>query len=494
MGTYDTQIANFDKMKAQGQLLTAKQQALYDNALAKLGANASYIAANPNVIMPGTGITVADFQNNINAGVSNFSAGTAGLGYTPDPVVVTGETEEQKAARLAAEEEARRKAALGTGTTITPTPTAYNPLADIEALTNLQRQKSAADLAAKRDSSLASLSEQRSGITPAYQGQRTTQDTSSKIASKNFAEYLAQRGQNNPVGESGTMNQFKTASDIANMQSLSNLYGQEQSALDKNSRDVSGVQTGYNSDVASANMGIDAQALQIKIDALQSAQNKADTQAQADKVFNYNVSQDKLSTDTAAKTKTENDFVNTLGAYSGDYQAEINTIANDGDITNDWKLPYLKAARQEKVNAQNAELIVAQTKAIADQKADTKATYDAAYDRWKLSGIVGSDADAKVLGIPKGTKTEAYAQAVMSNTVAQQNANNGTTNSTTSPTLKADFADDYAKLKGMGVKDAIAAMTSQWAAILQKYGVTTAKSLWNTVLDDAIIAGQAVKK
>jgi hypothetical protein len=53
-----------------------------------------------------------------------------------------------------------------------------------------------------------------------------------------------------------------------------------------------------------------------------------------------------LALDEAANAKEE--FINTLGAYYGNYQSQISKIQNDGDTSNDWQIAYLQAAEQQK--------------------------------------------------------------------------------------------------------------------------------------------------
>lgn len=54
--------------------------------------------------------------------------------------------------------------------------------------------------------------------------------------------------------------------------------------------------------------------------------------------------------DTLATEKK--DFGNNIMAYYNDYQAKINDVTNDGDTSNDWQIPILQAARNEKLLAQ----------------------------------------------------------------------------------------------------------------------------------------------
>ena len=69
---------------------------------------------------------------------------------------------------------------------------------------------------------------------------------------------------------------------------------------------------------------------------------------------------DNYRTNTAnalANEKTE--FANTIGAYSQDYQQEINNVQGNNDPSDDWKIPYLQQARNEKIAAQEAAALKA---------------------------------------------------------------------------------------------------------------------------------------
>lgn len=69
-------------------------------------------------------------------------------------------------------------------------------------------------------------------------------------------------------------------------------------------------------------------------------------------------------TNTAnALANEKSEFANTIGAYSNDYQAEINRVQGNNDASDDWKVPYLKAARNQKLNN------IAAAQAAADQQA-----------------------------------------------------------------------------------------------------------------------------
>ena len=69
-------------------------------------------------------------------------------------------------------------------------------------------------------------------------------------------------------------------------------------------------------------------------------------------------------TNTAnALANQKSEYANTIGAYSNDYQQEINNVMNNNDASDDWKVPYLQAARNQKLNN------IAAAQAAADQQA-----------------------------------------------------------------------------------------------------------------------------
>ena len=56
----------------------------------------------------------------------------------------------------------------------------------------------------------------------------------------------------------------------------------------------------------------------------------------------------------AAEVERQN-FLKTIGAYSANYMKRIQELENDGDTSNDWQIPYLTDARNQKIAVQEAE-------------------------------------------------------------------------------------------------------------------------------------------
>ena len=269
-----------------------------------------------------------------------------GVGYQPKPTTTTTATINNSANPTLQ------------APTYTP-PTAYNPATDINQFKDLQRQKAIIDLGAKRDTQLSALGQQEAQIKPMYDDKRNMSSVNSQIGAKNFAEYLANRGQSNS-GLAGQM-------EISRMGALQNAYTgynrDENKAVNDINTQRTDVNNGYASDLASSNMGIEANAM----DKLIAARQLQDQQARQDALTkfnnqwnsytynNNNSREDARNNVLDTRYNQENYLKSILGqGNSFDYQAEYNKIANDGDPSNDWKLPQLMQARQDKITTQNA--------------------------------------------------------------------------------------------------------------------------------------------
>lgn len=89
--------------------------------------------------------------------------------------------------------------------------------------------------------------------------------------------------------------------------------------------------SGLDSDLAEGLSDLDTQ----KANAIASARSKL-TQSYEDKA-------------ASALADEKKEYAGNIMAYYSDYQKEINALQGDGDSSNDWKIPYLQAARQQKM-------------------------------------------------------------------------------------------------------------------------------------------------
>lgn len=78
-------------------------------------------------------------------------------------------------------------------------------------------------------------------------------------------------------------------------------------------------------------------------------------------------------TNTAnALANQKSEYANTIGAYYNDYQQEINNVMNNNDASDDWKIPYLQSARNQKINDIAAAQAAAEQQAFENQLALAK--------------------------------------------------------------------------------------------------------------------------
>ena len=96
--------------------------------------------------------------------------------------------------------------------------------------------------------------------------------------------------------------------------------------------------------------------------------------------------------DSKAAERLRNELAS-IGAYSNDYMAEIQRRQGTESKEDDAMIPYLTAARNEKIAAQLAQ---------ADNTANQ--AYKNAYELWKQLGTATADI-AQILNIPVGSKT-----------------------------------------------------------------------------------------
>lgn len=102
-----------------------------------------------------------------------------------------------------------------------------------------------------------------------------------------------------------------------------------------------------------------------------------------------------LRAEEAATTQEKADFLATINQFAsqeGGFQAEINRIANNNDATDDWKLPFLRDARQGEITGMEQGQI--------DAKSDAM---NFAMDKW-TKGIPLTQQEMQLIGATTSTK------------------------------------------------------------------------------------------
>lgn len=117
-------------------------------------------------------------------------------------------------------------------------------------------------------------------------------------------------------------------------------------------------------------------------------------------------------------------WLDTMGQFSNNYQAQYNQVANDGDTSNDWQLDYLQSARQDKINQLGLDQ---DGNPLPVEPEVAQIASSTAMSLWKQLGKANQSI-ANALGIPVGTVyQEAYNGGTGSGTTS-------TTTPTTTPT------------------------------------------------------------
>lgn len=80
---------------------------------------------------------------------------------------------------------------------------------------------------------------------------------------------------------------------------------------------------------------------------------KAIETARANILNNYQTNKDN------ALQNEKKEFASTINAYYNDFQQETDNVRNNNDPSDDWKIPYLQAARNEKILAEQAAALKA---------------------------------------------------------------------------------------------------------------------------------------
>ena len=192
-----------------------------------------------------------------------------------------------------------------TGDTINPIDAEYDAL----------RRSRVEGLKGAAAETVAGMKESQALIDPRARESKTAAAVGGQKLAGRLSEVMANRGY-----ATGDQRQGMLEQTAATQTNIGGIEKQRLVDLAQSDRDITGVGTRLASDIASAEAGIEAGRLgELRV---------AGEQAVVDE---------------------KNQFLNTLNQFSGDYQAEIDIIANDNDATNDWKIPYLKAARQDKI-------------------------------------------------------------------------------------------------------------------------------------------------
>jgi hypothetical protein len=132
-----------------------------------------------------------------------------------------------------------------------------------------------------RNTALSNLDKAQSAIKPKYYEARNAVSSSSQLGAKNFAEYLAQRGETN----SGINDQAQISRNIATQGQIGGLRQQEAQDYANIEQSRADVNNSYSTDLANARAGLETATLQAQIDEIRRQQELALQQEQFNKQF-----------------------------------------------------------------------------------------------------------------------------------------------------------------------------------------------------------------
>lgn len=226
-------------------------------------------------------------------------------------------------------------------------------------------------------------------------------------------EALANQGNRGGTGRQALLDINTAAGNQLNEINL-----QQQNAVNEANRAISDLEQQGKIQESQITADLAAQKLQEIL----AQQQRADELAEEARRFNLEFGLKQSELDAKKQDELRQQFIDTIGRYGSNYQAQIDIVSNDNDPSNDWQIPYLEAARQQKIDAANA--------------------------KWQKQGYVSEDI-AAALGKPVGTMTNVY-KLQLQEAVKQQEVQNA-----------------------LKLFDDLGYVTPQMAAILSAYGLPT---------------------
>lgn len=202
----------------------------------------------------------------------------------------------------------------------------YNYEADLQKLKEQQQKKAMADLKNQQNQSLSNLNAEEATIKPTYYKKKDTANVQNQLASKNFAEYLANSGRSN----SGIGAQYEMSRQATLQRNLNELNTEEAAAIADINRRKTDVNNAYESGLASANAQIEAD----YITNLLNERQKAWERQQAEKEFNESVRQFNAQ---LALSRASRSSSGSRSSSSSSKRYEVNTPYYQGDLNSDVK-------------------------------------------------------------------------------------------------------------------------------------------------------------
>lgn len=204
----------------------------------------------------------------------------------------------------------------------------YNYEADLQKLKEQQQKKAMEDLKNQQNQSLSNLNAEEATIKPTYYKKKDTANVQNQLASKNFAEYLANSGRSN----SGIGAQYEMSRQATLQRNLNELNTEEAAAIADINRRKTDVNNAYESGLASANAQIEAD----YITNLLNERQKAWERQQAEKEYQESIRQFNANL-ALQKAQLAASRSRSSSSSSSSKKYEVNTPYYQGNLNSDTK-------------------------------------------------------------------------------------------------------------------------------------------------------------
>jgi hypothetical protein len=302
---------------------------------------------------------------------------------------------------------------------ITPKATTSNNTNTIDKQYDQQRKSLIAQLRASIAKAKGGYTDMINKAPQTFQPLRNQTELTKEQQLRSALERNATTGDRGGIGRQGLLDVNTAAGNQMNQIDLQqqNVINDANSAISSLDEQAAFKESSITADMASQKL----QALlgeQTRIDELNRDQERysreySDRQKQQE-FNNSNTLADREAEQADKALRTE---IETMGRYFSDFQAEINRRGNTADKSDDALIPYLQAARAEKV-----------AKQLADADNSASQAYKNAYNMWLQLGVATPEV-ARILGIEAGAKTLDKVKAEYSTSKPYYNPNTGGENS-----------------------------------------------------------------
>jgi hypothetical protein len=286
---------------------------------------------------------------------------------------------------------------------------------NIDNVYDQQRKSLVAQLRASIAKAKGSYTDMINKAPQTYQPLRNQTEFTKEQQLRSALERNAATGDRGGIGRQGLLDINTAAGNQMNDINLQqqNVINDANSAISSLDEQAAFEESSITADMASQKL----QALlgeQTRIDELNRDQERysqeySDRQKQQE-FNNSNTLADREAEQADKALRTE---IETMGRYFSDFQAEINRRGNTADKSDDALIPYLQAARAEKV-----------AKQLADADNSASQAYKNAYNMWLQLGVATPEV-ARILGIEAGAKTVDKVKAEYSTSKPYYNPNTG---------------------------------------------------------------------